>query len=189
MSDVDERLAAPGARIADVGCGEGWSTIALARRYPNATVIGYDLDEASVEAARANAKAAEVDAVFEHADAAAVPGGFDAALVFEALHDFARPVEVLGALRSALADGGTLLVVDERVAESFTAPGDQVERLMYGWSVTHCLPAALAEQPSAGLGTVLRPATVRELASKAGFDHCTEVPVENDFFRLYRLDR
>jgi hypothetical protein len=61
----------------------------------------------------------------------------------------ARPVEVLAAARAALAPGRAVLVVDERVADSFTAPGDAVERMMYGWSVTHCLPASRAEQPSA----------------------------------------
>lgn len=187
MSDVEERLAGDDVRIADVGCGEGWSTIALARRFPNATVVGFDLDEASVRVARANAEEAGLNIAFEVADAAGLPSGFDFVLVFEALHDFARPVEVLSALRSALADGGALLVVDERVAHSFTAPGDTVERLMYGWSVNHCLPAAMAEQPSAGLGTVLRADAVRQLAEEAGFGTCVELAIENDFFRFYRM--
>ena len=99
----------------------------------------------------------------------------------------ARPVDVLRAARAALADGGTLLVVDERVADSFTAPGDEVERMMFGWSVTHCLPTQLAEQPSAALGTALRADTVRALAAEAGFARVEVLPVDNDFFRLYRL--
>ena len=81
-----------------------------------------------------------------------------------------------------------MLVVDEKVAETFTAPGDEVERMMYGWSVTHCLPTQLAEQPSAALGTVMRAGTVRELAADAGFARVDVLPVDNDFFRLYRLD-
>jgi hypothetical protein len=80
-----------------------------------------------------------------------------------------------------------VLVVDERVAEAFHAPGDEVERTMYGWSVTHCLPSAMAEEPSAAIGTVMRPATVRALADEAGFAEVEVLPVENDFFRLYRL--
>jgi hypothetical protein len=100
----------------------------------------------------------------------------------------ARPRQALAAARAALADGGTLLVADEGVADHFTAPGDEIERMMYGWSVTHCLPTQLAEQPSAALGTVMRAATVRELASEAGFARLDVLPVDNDFFRLYRLD-
>jgi hypothetical protein len=59
---------------------------------------------------------------------------------------------------------------------------------MFGWSVTHCLPTQLAEQPSAALGTALRANTVRELAAEAGFSRCDVLPVDNDFFRLYRLN-
>ena len=80
-----------------------------------------------------------------------------------------------------------MLLVDERVAEAFAAPGDPIERIMYGWSVVHCLPVAMAEQPSAALGTVLREGTVRQLAADAGFGSLEVLSVENDFFRFYRL--
>jgi hypothetical protein len=79
-------------------------------------------------------------------------------------------------------------VVDEKVAETFTAPGDPIERMMYGWSVTHCLPSQLAEHDSAALGTVMRAGTLHELAASAGYRGVDVLPVENDFFRLYRLD-
>jgi hypothetical protein len=114
-------------------------------------------------------------------------GPYDLVLVLETLHDLPHPVETLDAVRASLAPDGTALVVDERVAETFSAPGDEVERMMYGWSVTHCLPTQMVEQPSAALGTVLRADTVRELAAQAGFASVDVLPVENDFFRLYRL--
>ena len=107
--------------------------------------------------------------------------------MIEALHDFARPVEVLDAIRAALAPGGSLLVADENVAETFTAPGDELERIMYGWSVVHCLPACMAEQPSAGIGTVIRPDTVRKLGADAGFAGVEDVDVDGGFFRVYEL--
>ncbi len=93
----------------------------------------------------------------------------------------------LRAARAALAPDGAVLVVDEKVADAFTAPGDEAERLMYGWSVTHCLPTQLADQPSAALGTVMRSSTVRELAEQAGYARVDVLAVENDCFRLYRL--
>jgi hypothetical protein len=80
-----------------------------------------------------------------------------------------------------------VLVADERVAERFFAPGDAVERMMYGWSIVHCLPVAMAEQPSEAIGTAIRPATVRRCASEAGFARCEVLPIDNLLFRFYRL--
>ena len=190
-SDVHARLRAdPPARMVDVGCGEGWSTIALARAYPNARFVGIDLDALSIEAARRNAADAGVaDRVeFRHGDAAeALNGPFDAALIVEAVHDMANPVPVLAAIREALADGGSLIVVDERVAESFSAPGDDIERFMYGWSITTCLPDGRSRQPSRATGTVMRPDTLRGYATEAGYRSVDVLGVENDFFRFYQL--
>ena len=101
VPDVHARLSAPGARIADVACGEGWSTIAIARAYPNARVDGIDLDEPAIEQARRNAADTEVaDRVAFHARDAADPalqGAFDLVTVFEAVRDMSQPVAVLGA--------------------------------------------------------------------------------------------
>jgi hypothetical protein len=91
------------------------------------------------------------------------------------------------AARRALARDGVLLVADELVASAFTAPGDELERMMYGWSITHCLPTQMAEQPSAAIGTVIREDTVRALAADAGFATVRVVDVDGGFFRLYEL--
>ena len=192
VPDVRERLDAdPPARVADVACGAGWSSISLARAFPKVTVEGIDLDEASITSARKNAAEAGVtDRVdFEVRDAAdsRLAGRYDVVFVFEALHDMSRPVEVLGALRNLVTEDGTVIVVDERVAEEFTAPGDEVERFMYSASVLHCLPVGMAEQPSAATGTVLRPAKLREYAVEAGWGDVEVLPIEADFFRFYRL--
>jgi hypothetical protein len=86
---------------------------------------------------------------------------YDLAIAIECIHDMSRPVEALRAMRSMVGNDGAVLVVDERVGEDFKAPSDETERLMYGFSVLHCLPVGMAEQPSAATGTVMRPATLR----------------------------
>ena len=183
-----ERLAT-GGRLADLGCGQGWSTIAVARAFPGAEVWGIDSDPASIDEARAAGEEHGVSVRFDCADAGtlAAAGPFDVVTLLEALHDLARPVEVLAAARAALAADGVTLVADEAVAPAFTAPGDELERMMYGWSITHCLPAAMVEQPSAAIGTVIREATVRDLARQAGFSRVDVLDVDGGFFRLYAL--
>lgn len=189
LPDVHERLGS-GGRVADVGCGTGWSTIALAGAYPNAEVHGLDLDEASIELARANAAQEGMEIPFEVRDASdpGLSGRYDLVTCFEAVHDMARPVEALRGMRSLLADGGVVLIGDERVAEEFTAPGDEVERVMYGFSLFHCLAVGLEEQPSAATGTAMRPATLRGYAEGAGFTKFEVLGIENDFWRFYRLE-
>ncbi|MGH9246300.1 MAG: methyltransferase domain-containing protein [Acidimicrobiales bacterium] len=188
---VADRLAA-GGRVADVGTGHGWSAIAVKSAWPLADVVGLDTDTASIADARAHAERAGVDVRFEVATDSGgadvkAHGPFDVVLLMETLHDMARPDAVLASIRDALAPGGIVVIADEAVAESFTAPGDDLERMMYGWSVVHCLPAAMAEQPSAALGTVLRSDIVAGLAAGAGFTSCDVVDIDAGFFRIYRL--
>ncbi|MFN8590467.1 MAG: methyltransferase domain-containing protein [Thermomicrobiales bacterium] len=192
MPDVDARLKSdPPARIADIGMGQGWSSIALARAYPQARVDGFDLDEASVRSANENASAAGVAGRvrFQARDAGDpdLAGEYDLALAVECIHDMSNPVSVLSAMRRLVGPGGTVLIVDERVPDRFGPPGDEVERVMYGFSVLHCLPVGMAAQPSAGTGAVMRRDTFRRYATEAGFSQVDELPIENAFYRFYRL--
>ncbi len=190
VPDVATRLAAETARILDIGCGEGWSSVTMARAFPNARVEGVDLDPASIAAATATAEREGVaDRVtFEVRDAASLAGaGFDVATMFEMLHDLSHPVEVLRAARASLAPDGVVLVADEITEDAFTGPAGEGDRRHYGWSVLHCLPASMTEPDSAATGTVIRPATVRTYAEAAGFSSVEILPVESVAFRLYLL--
>jgi len=193
IADVHSRLQAdPPARVADVACGVGWASIAIAQAYPTVRIDAFDPDEGSIEIARGLAKEAGVsDRVrFEVRDGASLSneGPYDLALVIESIHDMSRPVEVLASIRQSLSPEGTLIVADEKVGESFAAPGDAVERMMYGVSFLVCLPAGLSEQPSAGTGTVMRPGTFRRYADEAGFKSVDILDqVQHDFLRFYRL--
>ncbi len=192
IPDVHARLqAGPSARVADVGCGSGWSSIAIARAYPKVRVEGFDIDEPSVALAQANVVAEGLtDRVsFSTRDAAdpALEGTFDLVVAFECVHDMARPVEALRAMHSLVAEGGAVIIADERVADTFTAPGDDVEQYMYGFSALHCLPVGMVDHPSAETGTVMRPNTLRGYATDAGFSAVEVLPVAFDFWHFYRL--
>jgi 2-polyprenyl-3-methyl-5-hydroxy-6-metoxy-1,4-benzoquinol methylase len=191
VPDVDAVLRRDGARVADVGCGAGWSTIALARAYPGAELHGFDVDVPSVEMARRNTAAAGLAerVSFHHADAAELgENRFDAVFAFECVHDMPRPVPVLEAMRRAVVPDGAVVIMDEAVQDRFEAPGDDIERIMYGISLLICLPDGMAYPGSAGTGTVMRPSTLRAYAREAGFADIATLPIE-DFgnWRFYRL--
>ena len=195
IPDIHERLiAGPPARVADLGCGEGWLSIGLAKVYPSIRVVGVDPDPLSIDAARRHASEANIsDRVsFELGDAADLNGDepFDLVVIFEALHDMSRPVHALRAAHDLLSPDGAVIVVDERAADAFIgmALDNPIERFLYAVSTTVCLPNSLAEQPSAAIGTVIRSSTVERLAGEAGFTSTDILPIEHDIFRVYRLN-
>jgi SAM-dependent methyltransferase len=192
IPEVHERLEAdPPARVADVACGEGYSSMAIARAYPKVHVDGIDLDEASIAAAERHLAGSGLEdrVTFHSKDAAdaELQGKYDLVYIHEALHDMSYPVEVLRACRGLLADAGVIVVVDERVADSFFAPGDDVERMYYGFSIFHCLPVGMVGEGAVGTGTVMRAGTVKRYAEKAGLTGFEVLPIENDFYRFYKL--
>ncbi|MGH8975363.1 MAG: class I SAM-dependent methyltransferase [Acidimicrobiia bacterium] len=191
LPDVHARLQAGEAlRIADFGCGEGWAAIYLAEAYPAVTVHGYDLDDASIAAARKHAAGRGVtDRVrFEVQDVTdpAFRERYDLVYACEMVHDLADPVGALAAMRRLAGDGGAVLVIDERADEEFTPSGDPIQRLLYAFSILHCLPAGRDAETSAETGTVMRPGTFRSYAEAAGFSGVDELPIDHPFFRFYR---
>jgi len=192
IPDIHARLQAdPPALVADIGCGLGWSSIGIAQAYSNAHVDGFDLDGPSIEMARDNAIEYGLNGRlnFHERDAGdpSLVGRYDLVTAFECVHDMANPVGALHTMRRLAGDKGTVLVVDERVGDVFTPAGNEVEWMMYGWSVLHCLPVGMAEEPSAATGTVMRTDTLRQYAKEAGFREVEVLPIDNFFFRFYRL--
>lgn len=190
VPEIHDRLTEGPTRVADIGCGGGWSTLAIAKAYPLARVEGFDIDEPAIERARGHAHASGLaDRVRFHArDLEELDeGSYDLVTAFECIHDMPHPVSVLAEMRRLAGPDGIVMVMDERVAESFSAPADEIERLMYGWSTLVCLPDGMAHPDSAATGTVMRPATLERYAREAGFDRVEILPIEHDFWRFYRL--
>ena len=193
LPDVDARLKQGDGRIADVACGYGWSSVALAGAYPSTSVHAVDIDSSSVHQARRIVAEAGVAArvSVSRGDAARddLGGPYDFVTIFEALHDMPHPVEALSNIRRSLAPGAAVLVMDENVSDEFAQGiGNPVERFMYAASLLCCLPSAMVEQPSAATGTVMRPATMERYAAEAGFSKTTQLPIEDPFHKYYRLD-
>ncbi len=191
LPDVQAKLSAgEPVRIAEVGCGEGFAAITIAKAYPNAEIDGYDLDEASIDAARKEAAAAGVAerARFELRDAAdpAIAGDYDLVMAIEMLHDVPDPVGILRTMKRLAGESGAVLVVDERAEDAFAVPASEMERFFYVFSTLHCLAVSM-QDGGAGTGTVIRPDTVRRFAAEAGFTNVEVLDVEHPQFLLYRL--
>jgi ubiquinone/menaquinone biosynthesis C-methylase UbiE len=190
LPEIDQRLRKPGARVADVACGTGWSSIAVALAYPHVSVDGSDLDADAIEQARRHARDTGVAGrvSFEVGDAAGLGGGrrYDLVTIIEALHDMARPVAVLRGIRETLTDGGSVLVIDTRAEDEFTLPATEYEQLEFGYSLVTCLPDAMGPD-SAATGMVMRPSTLRRYAAEAGFAGVRVLPIDTPYWRFYEL--
>lgn len=181
LDGVVERME-QGARVADVGCGHGASTIIMAEAFPNATFVGFDYHEGSIEHARdAAAKAGVADRVrFEVARAQDFPGdGFDLVTIFDALHDMGDPESAARHIRQALAPDGTLMVVEPLAGDRLEDNLNPVGRLYYASSTMICTPASLAQEVGLGLGAQAGERRLGALLSAAGFGkvrRATETP-------------
>jgi 2-polyprenyl-3-methyl-5-hydroxy-6-metoxy-1,4-benzoquinol methylase len=192
IPEVHARLQAdPPARVVDIVCGYGWSSLALARVYPKAHVDGFDGDKDSITAAStAAAEAGLADRVsFAVRDATdlGLIGTYDLVLVCNAIHDLARPVEALQVMRGMVAPGGAVIAIEPRAPETFSAPSDLFDQMHYLESLLFSLPTGMAEQPSAATGQVMRPATLRRYAMEASFRRVEIVPIEHPCMHMYRL--
>jgi 2-polyprenyl-3-methyl-5-hydroxy-6-metoxy-1,4-benzoquinol methylase len=190
LPDVQAKLdSGEPVRIAEVGCGEGLAAIVIAKAYPNVSIDGYDLDEASIAVAQKDAADAGVsDRVrFEVRDAAdpKIEGNYDLVLSIEMLHDVPDPVGILRTMKRLAGENGAMLVVDERTEDGFAVPATEMERLFYAFSTLHCLSVSL-QDGGVGTGTVIREADVRRYANEAGLSTET-LDVEHPQFKLFRM--
>lgn len=182
LEGIEARLEA-GARVADVGCGHGATTILLAQAYPNAEVVGFDYHEASVEVACKRAAEAGVDDRVEFAVASATdfPGrGYDLVCFFDALHDMGDPVAAAAHTRQALAGDGAVLLVEPHAADRVEDNLNPLGRVGYGMSTLVCTPNALAQPGGVALGAQAGEAAIRRVFERAGFSRfrrAAETPV------------
>ena len=171
LDGVQAKLEA-GARVADVGCGHGASTILLAKAYPNSTFVGFDYHQPSIQqATEAAAKAGITDRChFQVAPADTYPGaGYDLVAIFDALHDLGDPVGAAAHIHQTLAPEGTLLLVEpyasDRLEDNLTPLG----RAFYAASTLLCVPHSLSEPVGLALGAQAGEQRLREVATTAGF--------------------
>jgi SAM-dependent methyltransferase len=171
LDGVEAKLRA-GAKVADIGCGHGASTLLMAEAFPSSTFTGSDYHEGSIEAARKHAAEAGVaDRVsFEVASAQTFAGtGYDLVATFDCLHDMGDPVGAARHVREALTGDGTWLVVEPAAGDDVSDNLNPVGRLYYSFSTLLCVPNALSQQGGYSLGAQAGEAAIRGVATEAGF--------------------
>jgi SAM-dependent methyltransferase len=181
LDGVQEKLER-GAKVADVGCGHGASTVIMAEAFPNSEFVGFDYHEGSIERAREIAQEAGLaDRVsFATASAKDYPGsGYDLVCVFDCLHDMGDPVGASAHIRDTLAADGTWMIVEPMAADSVEENLNPVGRVFYGASTVICTPASLAQEVGLALGAQAGEARLAEVIKEGGFGtvkRATETP-------------
>jgi len=181
LDGAEAKLRA-GARVADVGCGHGASTIIMAEAYPSSEFVGFDYHEASIAASRDAAERAGVaDRVaFDVAGAKDFPGaGYDLVTLFDCLHDMGDPVGAARHVLHALDRDGTMMLVEPFAGDRVEDNLNPVGRVFYGASTTICTPASRDQEVGLALGAQAGEARLREVAEAAGFSRfrrATETP-------------
>jgi SAM-dependent methyltransferase len=171
LHDVNEKLQA-GARVADVGCGKGASTILMAKAYPKSRFAGFDYHDKSIEGARETAKRENVaDRVtFEVAKAKEFPGkDYDFVAVFDCLHDMGDPVGAASHVRQSLHKDGTWMIVEPFANSELKDNLNPVGRVYYSFSTLLCTPCSRSQEVGLCLGAQAGEPRIRDVITAAGF--------------------
>lgn len=163
-----------GAKIADIGCGLGSSTILMAKAYPNSKLYGFNYHEQSIELARAAAAREGVGdrITFEVASAKAFPGtDYDFVAFFDCLHDMGDPTGAARHVRAAMKPGGTWMIVEPYAEDATEANHNPIGRVFYSASTMLCVPASLSQEVGAALGAQAGESRLREVVMSGGFGH------------------
>jgi 2-polyprenyl-3-methyl-5-hydroxy-6-metoxy-1,4-benzoquinol methylase len=188
LDGVTDKLAA-GARVADIGCGHGASTILMAQAFPLSVYTGFDVHGASIDVARQRADAAHVDAdvTFETAAADSFSGGpYDLFTMFDCLHDMGDPVGAARHLRRLIADDGTWMIVEPAAGDHVEDNLNPVGRTFYGFSTLLCTPSSLSQPVGLALGTQAGPARIRDVVTAAGFTRF-RIAAQTPFHLVYEV--
>lgn len=192
LDGVVARLTS-GSRVVDIGCGAGSAVLMMAEAFPASTFVGYDISEYALDRAREKLSESALDnARFCDPRREAIPADHSVDLVttFDCIHDMTHPQEMVTAIRAALRDDGTWLLVDIKALDTFAenVRKNPMASLMYGISVLSCMSSALSEPDGAGLGTLGLSANVaRAMAERAGFTRFRRLDVDHAVNAFYEI--
>ena len=193
MPDIESKLRSQGGHIIDVGCGDGWASIALAKSFPLVKIDAIDVDLSSINNASKNTEEAGLsDRISIHAspiEKATLKEKYDLVMTFESVHDMAYPIEALRRMKDMVSAKGAVLVGDVKMKDKLEEKNDFAGRLYYNFSVLLCLPQSMEYPNSAATGAAMTPSSFRKYAKEAGFSKVDILPIEHIMWQFYRLTK
>ena len=191
MPDIENKLKSEGGNVLDVGCGDGWASISLAKSFPLIKIDAVDPDITSIENARRNiSKAGLSDRISLYnmpIEKLSENNKYDLAMTFESVHDMPYPIESLQKIKEMLSPQGVVLVADVKMQETLKKKNDFIGRLYYNFSVLLCLPQSMVYSNSEATGAAMNPSTFKRYSKEAGFSKVDLLPVEHFMWKFYKL--
>ena len=192
MPDIENKLKSEGGRVLEIGCGDGWASISLAKYFPLVKIDAIDTDSSSIDNASKNVKD---EGLQERISLYPTPiekaisskAKYDLVMTFESIHDMAYPIEALRKMKEMVSTNGAVLVADVKMKDKLQDKNDFAGRLYYNFSVLLCLPQSMAYTNSEATGAAMTPSTFKRYANEAGFSKIDTLPIEHFIWKFYQL--
>lgn len=191
IPNMNNKLKMEGGRVLEVGCGDGWAGISLAKKYPLIKIDAIDIDSSSIENASSNVKKEglqkRISLYLNSIEKAPINEKYDLIMTFETIHDLAYPVEALKKMRKLVSKDGFVLIGDVKMNDNLEDKNNFSGRLYYNFSVLLCLPQSLDYPNSKATGAAMTPSTLQQYARDAGFSKIDLLPIEHFIWNFYLL--
>lgn len=191
MPDIENKLKSEGGRVLEVGCGDGWASISLAKNFPLIKIDAIDADSSTIDNASKNVKdeglEERISLYSTPIENMAAKEKYDLVMTFESIHDMAYPIEALRKMKEIVSRDGTVLVGDVKMEDKLQDKNDFAGRLYYNFSVLLCLPQSMAYTNSEATGAAMTPSTFKRYANEAGFSKIDTLSIEHFIWKFYRL--